>query len=136
MNKLREIQKSQNYPPGEAKAEARKVPSVVSTEGDEDDGDEKALTRSTQMAKSLEVTSKLWTRTATFWSGFAFDSRSTALKGDPAAPTSSSKRPRNKKTSALHHWAVQVQAYINWGQAREKQWIAALWLARWSLVDD
>ena len=114
-----------------AKVSARKVPSVVTMEVAEDDGDDKALTRPTQMKDSLEVTSKLWTRTGTSWSGLAFDSRSTALKGDPAAPTLlSSKRSRQKKTSAFHNRTVQVQAYINWNQGWEKQWVAALWLAQ------
>ena len=114
-----------------AKVSSRKIPAVVTLEVAEDDGDDKALTRSTQMKKSLEVTSKLWTRTGTSWSGLAFDSRSTSLKGDPAAPPSlSSKRSRQKKTSAFHNRAVQVQAYINWNQEREGQWLAALWLAK------
>ena len=85
----------------------------------------KVMRQSTQVKDAMQLTARLWHRSATEWSGEPVDKSSCSFKSDPAVQSTMQHRQARKK-KGMHPKAQQCKAYMSWKEACVADWLKQL----------
>ena len=91
----------------------------------EEDVDATALRQSTAINSAMQLTAKLWSRTATTWDDTEVDISRTSLGEFPSNSKPRSKRKkRTQKQDKFHNF--QCKAHMDWDEAKVAVWLSTL----------
>ena len=90
---------------------------------DDEDVDAKALQQSSAMHDAMQLTAKLWARTAKAWPEEPISKDMTTLSTDATVSENSNPSKNKKKTKPAEH---QRRAYMKWNEACVKDWLKLL----------
>ena len=85
----------------------------------------KVMRQSGQVNDAMQLTARLWHRSATKWSEEPVDKSSCSLKFDPAVKSTVQHR-KARKEKGMHPKAQQCKAYMSWKEACVADWLKQL----------
>ena len=85
----------------------------------------KVMRQSTQVKDAMQLTARLWHRSATKWSEEPVDKSSCSFKSDPAVNSTMQHRQARKK-KGMRPKAQQCKAYMSWKEACVADWLKQL----------